>query len=299
MTNTKYRIVSVGEQLGMGAAGSHYLRISAVAKQNSDKVPYCIPNEFISAEIGRFLGLPVPPCGICRQPEKNASDWFASLDFNLEGDTLPPVDPLKCVTELPRFSTGLLLFDVLIGNNDRHNRNLSVDFLAKPPIMSVFDHSHALLGHTKDQGKKTLEDSLDNLVLSKHCLLKVLPTDEYFSVWFERIARIPDFFLESRIEEVIGLGIDEEEAKAAYKFLQHRRDEIGEIVKQNRKGLASGYFLDALTWLELQEQRPVLFPARVDSAGKRFAKRIAKLARNSNDTDVTRIVRGMLAEFER
>lgn len=46
--------------------------------------------------------------------------WFASLDFNLTGITLLPVDVTQCVNLLPELSAGLLLFDILIANCDRH-----------------------------------------------------------------------------------------------------------------------------------------------------------------------------------
>ena len=135
MTRGRYRIVAFGQQLGIGVAGSYWATISAVAKCNGPNAPYCIPNEWICGEIGRFLCLPVPPAGIIHAPQANPPNWFASLDFNLTGNALPPVDPTRCTGELPELSTGLLLFDILVANRDRHRQNFSVDFLASPPTL--------------------------------------------------------------------------------------------------------------------------------------------------------------------
>jgi hypothetical protein len=72
------------------------------------------------------------------------------------------------------------------------------------------------------------------------------------------------------------------------------RQQAKDAIKQ----LGASTYLDAEVWAGLQDLRPVLFPARKDSAGKRFAKKLGALARNSNVTDLTRRVKAMLAEFE-
>ncbi len=150
-------MLAFDRQLGIGVAGSSHVSTSAVAKCNGNNAPYCVPNELIASEIGRFLRLPLPPAGILDVPKPPAAmpqrHWFASLDFNLVGNALPPVECARCVAELPDLSAGLLLFDILIGNCDRHPGNFSVDFLAvNGPQMNIFDHSHALFGYIAGQG---------------------------------------------------------------------------------------------------------------------------------------------------
>ena len=147
MPDAKYRVLTYGKQLGIGVAGSQYITIQAVAKENSPSAPYCVPNELICGELGRLLRLPVPPMGIVTSATHQP--MIASLDFNLTGNSLPPVDVVKCENELSELSAGLLIFDIWIANCDRHRKNFSVDFLTKPPQMNVFDHSHALLGAIK------------------------------------------------------------------------------------------------------------------------------------------------------
>lgn len=242
MPHGKYRIIAFGRQLGIGVAGSQFASISAVAKCNSDAAPYCIPNELICSEIARFLCLPVPPAGIIHAPEASPTDWFASLDFNLTGDALPPIDPVRCAAELADLSTGLLLFDILVANCDRHRGNLSANFLVDPPEMNVFDHSHALFGFVESQGMQRLIGLRERLGVSggsqtrgnRHCLLDALTADEHFGKWLERISLLPDFLIEDVCNQAVGFGIDANEAGAAMDFIRHRRDRLSRIVDDNR-----------------------------------------------------------------
>lgn len=242
MPRGRYRIIAFGQQMGIGIAGSQHVSVSAVAKCNSPNVPYCIPNELICAEVARFLCLPVPPAGIIHAPNANPTNWFASLDFNLTGNALPPIDPARCCVELPDPSAGLLLFDILVANSDRHRGNLSVDFLASPPEMNVFDHSHALFGCVTGQGTQRLIDLRERLAVSggshtrgnRHCLLDALTVDTHFGKWLERISVLPDFLIEEVSHQAVGLGITTDEANAAVQFIKDRRDNLRRIIHNNR-----------------------------------------------------------------
>ncbi|MGH7136016.1 MAG: hypothetical protein ACREHD_09765, partial [Pirellulales bacterium] len=68
---------------------------------------------------------------------------FSSLDFNFNREKLPPVVPDICVQRLLRDCTGVLLFDIWIANEDRHDANLLVDKVGAPGEMMVFDHDQA------------------------------------------------------------------------------------------------------------------------------------------------------------
>jgi hypothetical protein len=102
MPGGPYRIVQFDHPVGTGVSGSWCLWLSAIAKYNEPStVPYCLPNELIGGEIGRFLGLPVPPGAIVHAPGTPRAEYcFASLDFNLTGNALPPVDVNDCVAQL-------------------------------------------------------------------------------------------------------------------------------------------------------------------------------------------------------
>ncbi len=240
-----YRIESFGRQLGIGVAGSRYVYLSAVAKENSAAAaPYCIPNELICGELGRFLRLPVPPVGIVSQT--SGGPLFASLDFNLTGNSLPPVNVANCVRVLPSLSTGLLLFDIWVANCDRHAENFSVDFYGTPPQMNIFDHSHALFGYAAGEGETRLATLRDRLGISwttnnpvdsgqhRHCLLDVVNDDYYFSLWLDRIRATPDFYIEEICQDAAPYGLTEQEASAAIDFLKARRDSMNEIISNHQ-----------------------------------------------------------------
>ena len=242
MAVPQYRLISFDRQMGVGVTGSMQATISAVAKCNGPSAPYCLPNEMICAEIGRFIRLPVPPCGIIYAPSATVKTWFATLDFNLAGNRLPPVDPLRCVKELPELSAGLLLFDILVGNCDRHGHNFAVDFAAASPRMSVFDHSHALFGPDAGGAAARFADLSDRLAISgasktrgnRHCLLDVIASDAHFGNWFGRISSIPDFLIADLCRDAQELGATLVEANLAADFLKYRRDNLQKIVTDHR-----------------------------------------------------------------
>jgi hypothetical protein len=233
-----FSLLKIGSKIGDGVIESHHASLRSVVK-NNDVLKYCISNEFICAEIGRFIGLPIPPCGIVYAQGYATKHWFASLNFNLTADDLPPIDPQKCAEELPDLSTGLILFDILIANPDRHRKNLSIDFDEKPPRMSIFDHSHALFGHVNGAGVQRLNDLHDRLGISggtvtgqnRHCLIDKLNTDNFFHKWCGRIISVPNHLIEDACDGTFDLDmITAEEASAAKEFLIHRRNNIRVLV---------------------------------------------------------------------
>lgn len=245
MPSAIYQLVSLGNQLNIGVAGSRYLTLSAVGKQNVANAPYCIPNEMICGELGRFLRLPVPPLGVVKSA--GGECWIASLNFNLVGNDLPPVNPAQCVRLLPSLSAGVLMFDIWIANLDRNQRNLSVDTLATPPQMSIYDHGIALLGFGKDKGVERLAEREGRLGISwesfqeptksgraRHCLLDVIATDDHFDFWLKRIEVTPDFLIDEICNDARPYGLTLQEADAAARFLKNRRDTIRNIIMNNR-----------------------------------------------------------------
>jgi hypothetical protein len=234
----QYSIAAIGPLAATTAAKSMHGQLHAFLK-NSKSLKYCVPNEYICAEIGRFLGLPVPPCGLCYLRGHDPEHWFASLNFNLSAATLPPVDPIKCVQELPSESTGLILFDILIANDDRHRNNLNMDTSHSPAKISVFDHSHAFFGPVDGKETERLEASRDKLRIdrgARHCLLDSISSDTFFSEWIERIKVLPNYLIEQVCEATVPLGmITKEEAEVAKKFLKYRKERVKNNLKDNQK----------------------------------------------------------------
>ena len=256
-----FSLLTIGSRVaGDGVLKSYHASLRVIAKNNAE-ARYCISNEFICAEVGRFIGLPVPPCGVVYAHGHAAKYWFASLNFNLTADELPPADTDECVGQHPDLSTGLVLFDIWIANPDRHKKNLSFDLSEKPPRMSVFDHSHALFGIENGQGIQRLNNLRDKLVISeatpasqrqpsqgvvtpylgivaaqkRHCLLDKLATDTFFNKWCDRIAAVPMYLIKDVCDSTVDFGmITPEEADAARDFLAYRSRNIHELVANNR-----------------------------------------------------------------
>ncbi|MGO8766192.1 MAG: HipA family kinase [Limisphaerales bacterium] len=233
----RYSIAALGAAEATACAPVHG-QIHALLK-NSKTLKYCVPNEFICAEIGRFMGLPIPPGGLCYLKGSDPEDWFASMNFNLLSAVLPPIDPALCAKEIPFESTGLILFDILIANDDRHRGNLNIDLSRSPPVMSVFDHSHALFGHVDGRGQERLRGNMDAFFIGdprRHCLLDAISTDKFFQEWMARIEGLPNYLIDHACEATVPLGmISVTESVVAKQFLKHRKEKIKEIVKSNKK----------------------------------------------------------------
>jgi hypothetical protein len=238
MTAPKYRIRRLCRRME-GVGEGWYAEIGAVVKTNTGEVPYCVAGEYICAQVGRFLGLPVPPCGLMTVPGEDTT-WFASLDFNLKEDSLPPVDAKKCVDLCPGSSAGVLLFDILVANPDRNEKNLSLDRSVQPCQLSVFDHGHALFGNLAGKGEFRLRRLQNELGITdepptegvvRHCLLDLVPSAKLFAPWVERIAAVPDFLIDDLCDAVVGCPITTAEAAAAKRFLKHRRSNLKSIIQ--------------------------------------------------------------------
>ncbi len=244
MAAQQYSLLAFVKPTGEGVSDSWFVSLKAVAK-NNEKCGYFISNEYICAEIGRVVGIPIPPSGLVYASEHDVKNWFACLNFNLSGgDTLPIVDTERCVEELEDISTGLLFFDILVANSDRHPKNFSVDFSAKPPRMSVFDHSHALFGNDHPNGIARLASLRDRIAVSDgsvtggncHCLLDKINSDVFFEKWYVRIEAIPAHLIEDVCRATVSLDmLTPAEADAAIDFLMYRKSNIREIIKKHRR----------------------------------------------------------------
>ncbi len=233
-----HRLLSEGKQVGIGATGAMFVTLSGVAKTSGPSAPYCLANEVVCADLGRVLGLPVPPYTIIELPVKQPDrpqpvKAFSSLDFNLQGVALPPVNPVECVRLLPDLCTGLILFDILVLNGDRHAGNLNLDTTGHPRL-TVFDHSHALLGTTAGQAAQHLAGVGATIGIGGQCLLAHLTTDQHMQKWLGRIEQIPDFMIDDLATAATDLGCSGDEATALASFLKARRSNIRQIIQAHQ-----------------------------------------------------------------
>jgi hypothetical protein len=104
-------VSTVGATATTTACRPTFGKLEAYLKDSKAMI-YTVPNEHICGEIGRFLGLPIPPGGLCYKQGHDPEHFFASLNFNLTAAMLPPIDPADCVRSLAFESTGIVLFDI-------------------------------------------------------------------------------------------------------------------------------------------------------------------------------------------
>lgn len=226
-----------------GVNDAWVLTSESIAKENGESSPYLIPNELVCGHIANFLRLPVPPFALMRNGYSRKG-MFASLRFNRSnGDAFPDdVNWETLVGCRRRLCTGILLFDVLVANEDRHRGNIQVDRPHDPRVVRIFDHDRALFGCFANSGEARLRNLRDRLGISggsltggnRHCLLDRMDSNEHFREWFDRIESIPDWFIDDVCGEVISLGARRSEADAAADFLKYRKRNLPGIVHNHR-----------------------------------------------------------------
>jgi hypothetical protein len=214
--------------------------VEAWHKRPHDASPYCIANEFICGEIGRFLQLPIPAFGITVSSESEY--FFTSLNFNFgRTEEIPPIQPDLTWEHLPRLCTGVLLFDILVANCDRHDKNLAVDSVMEPKSLLVFDHDQALFGGGDPnlRGNPRLDAVENRLAVSngtvtggnRHCLLDQMNTALHVDEWLSRIHSLPEWLLNTICDTARTYGLSSDESKRAASFLNHRKLNIDLLLK--------------------------------------------------------------------
>ena len=169
---------------------------------------------------------------------------YISLNFTLTGEKLPPINPVECCSKLADLSTGVVMFDILIANPDRHSENLAATLQEPPYEMIIFDHGHALFGHDQANATKRLIDLQDRLAITggsvtkqhRHCLIDELRDESFFGKWIERVESLPDHFIETTCDDLLQRDfIEHSEFSAMVRFLRHRRDGFRKLVADHQK----------------------------------------------------------------
>lgn len=217
----RYKLVSRGDPLNDGLMGSLFVAVSGVAKAASEDHPYAVSNEYICGQLGRGLGLPIPPGFII----EDGVPYHVSMNFNLAGQQLPPADCEELVKHAPQVAAGIIVFDAWILNPDRHARNLAFDQTKK--AAAVFDHSHAFYNGLN--GKKTFEFE-DCAMTQYNCITPHLLELSQLKFWLDRVATIPRFWIEMAIEDATSIGLPTSDASDCIKFLDARRHRLRDLL---------------------------------------------------------------------
>jgi len=235
------------DQLGFAAdpVGQFDGPIWAKHKWNSPLRPYCVANEVICAELGRFIGLPIPPYAVTYPEGTEQRFWFSSLKFSFGAREDRPVLGDRVVECLPEVAAGIVVFDVLVANADRHDENLKVDNMNAPTQVRVYDHDQALFGggSTPTQGIPRLQQMHGRLGITgstttggtRHELLNHFNTNVHFGSWCHRIGEIPASFIERLCDSCRQYELSREAADEAKNFLNDRKWGLREILNRNKQ----------------------------------------------------------------
>lgn len=215
-----YHILALGDEL-VGSTEPRECWIGGVAKRYDGSAKHVV-NELICNRIGLSLGLPIPPGEIA--VDENDDIHYVSLFFGLVGETPPPADLEVVAQQYPELACGIVAFDVLVGNDDRHAENLAYDPENKIDLV-VFDHSEAMFGPFGD-GQRILQ-RMDVLHHEKMILAEEIREPKYFHKWFDLIEKLPIGLLDLPLDRIVAYGLlSDDEAKAAIAFLQYRKDNL-------------------------------------------------------------------------
>ena len=230
-------------RVGTGVSNASWLEIHAVGKRHGVGSKFQIANELFAARLGSLFGLPIPPHALFQLNKGTyPATWFGSIDYRLTGESLPPVDPSAVFSELPWLATGVVLFDIVIANSDRHEGNLAMDKQpGKAARLNVFDHGHSICGleglprFARLRSEFGIDEGADEGA-NRHCLLDELTHDDHFSMWYERIQNTPYHLLTDTandLEKAEVLSADE--AGAMVNFLWGRIQQVRKIVESNKQ----------------------------------------------------------------
>jgi hypothetical protein len=232
----RYHILGKGSPLarGRGVSDTYVTEAQIFLKKGNPKPPpFDIANEYVAAELGRLLRLPVPPSFVADLPGGEGIA-FCSLGFNLAAEQLPPCNPAEVAAAEPNLASGIIVFDIWIANSDRHTRNLSYQATRAPHRLNVFDHSHALLRDLDSLSWNRGRLGSDGARGARHCLLDHVETGMHFPGWIERVQSIPQFAIKAIVEDAKELGLSEELTDDLIRFLLERRDDLHRLIAENR-----------------------------------------------------------------
>ena len=225
---------------GINQDSTWWVQCEAIGKAASADSPYLFANEWVAGSLAQFLRLPIPPFAFLQKRTKNTA-MFCSYSF--KRDSVPSdVKPDRLYAKYAEVCTGIVLFDVLVLNCDRHGGNLKVDNPDNPKDFFMFDHERALFYVWPNEGTKRLSDCAERLGISGsadsaddfHCLIDQIDSIEHVRVWIRKIASIPDWFIDDICSEIKKMGVTPKERKTLSGFLKARRSQIGELLRKHK-----------------------------------------------------------------
>lgn len=190
--------------------------------------PLLPANEFIASRLATALGLPVPAGDVGRD-ERETLGWV-TLEVPNALNYSPP-NPQEVVAREPELSAGCIVFDVWVGNHDRHEKNIiyhrNIGFW-------LIDHELALGGAAEDLGTLSSQASLPGRL---HFFATARPSEPQIEAWVQRVRKLPVSVVDGTLRE----------ARARRLVTTAQRDAIRGYVILRQKHLA-GLVAQTLGW---------------------------------------------------
>ena len=226
MAAAQYKVFAKAGPVGTGVTNSNYVGVHGIAKSKSPNHPTVIANELVCSRLALALLLPVPPGFLIKHDDGEIQ--FASLDFNLAGQSLPPANGAAIVASHPQLAWGIILFDMWVLNDDRHRGNISFDTSTKS--VQIFDHSHTLFAKPNWQGLSALPAIG---VPGRHCLAAEVTTTDGLDEWQANISAMPERYVRGVIEDVAGAdyGVDAATTGAMASFMIARQTQLSTLAR--------------------------------------------------------------------
>ena len=225
-----------------GASGARLFQFLAYGKGNSEDYPYNVPNEKIASELARLIGLPVPE--ILLMDHQNQWMFFSrSVATTESGEAKPPgtsQNVADAIANSPGIIEEMVCLDLFVCNNDRNPGNFLCDSGGQ---LWLIDYGNSLFYRPSGGGKiqpgiprlQAVEADLNALFDKPHDALKLCKTWDAMERGFERIAGIPDYFIENTINRLPRALLTDQERDFATEFLCRRKTRMERIVLDNKE----------------------------------------------------------------
>lgn len=226
------------DELG-GASGASYFHVLTIGKHNTPKYPYTVPNEKVSSELGRAIGLRIPE--VLLYPV--AGDWYSFSRFTRQtesGETIPEGTAREIEAffdEYPSELEGMICFDLFVCNNDRKT---DAFVIGEDQKVWLIDHGNALFYRPTEEVKPgiprllAVKDNLTAMFDKPHRFIRALESWEYIDMWCERISQIPSHFIKAVIDNLPSGILKREEREFLYGFLEERKLSMRSLIEENR-----------------------------------------------------------------
>lgn len=183
----------------LGSSGPKLGSMRAVVKQDSEAAPTTVYNEYVASRLGAMFGISVAT-GVLAEGEQSGSTTtaYASLIANGPGGRLPHVTRYSVEQVAQRYPwecSGMLVFDVLIGNWDRLE-NVRAE-LVRPGLgfISGFDHANSLLMSASSLAQVSIDAlARGEPIVHSHPFAPFV-SRALVAAWIQRVAIMPSVFI--------------------------------------------------------------------------------------------------------